>query len=349
MEPVTHALTSIALAQAGLNRTTRLALPMALLAGLAADVDLLSHFGGAGTYLQVHRTFAHSLLGSLVIGGVVAAPFVQLGRSAAYYRWFSQKGELRLEDTVRWRGALFTCMAAAMLHVLLDLLNPHGVQALWPRRAWYSLDLLEQVDPWILIGLAAALLLPLLLRMVTEEIGAKRERKGVRRGAILALGFLAGYCGTRWAMHDRAVVQLAAHRYHEATPRKVSAFPASSSPFHWMGIVETENTIEEIEFRLGAFFDPDASRTNYKPEASPAIDAARETEAVRRFLAFARYPSATVLALPEGRGVSVEVRDLRFSRPPKAEQRPDVMAVVELDSQLRVTRGILMWAKDYKR
>ena len=65
----------------------------------------------------------------------------------------------------------------------------------------------------------------------------------------------------------------------------------------------------------------DASRTNYKPEASAAIDAARETPAVRKFLRFARYPSASVVSLPENRGFQVEIRDLRFVRPPGAEQR----------------------------
>jgi len=39
MEPVTHALTSIALGRAGLNKITRAATPMLLFSGLIADVD----------------------------------------------------------------------------------------------------------------------------------------------------------------------------------------------------------------------------------------------------------------------------------------------------------------------
>jgi len=349
MEPVTHALASLAFAQAGMRRTTRLAAPMALCAGLAADLDLLSLAGGAEAYTAHHRTYLHSLLGVLVLAPLLAAAFVAFGRSGTFRNVFARGGEPRPGDTVRWRGALLTCCGAGLLHLGLDAMNPYGVQLLWPRRTWFALDLTEQVDPWMLAVLAVGLLIPLLLRLVTEEIGAKRENHGARRGAILALAFLAGYCGARWILHDRAVGILAAHRYHEATARKVSAYPASASPLHWMGIVETENTIEEIEFRLGGFFDADNSRTNYKPEGSAAIDAARSTEAVRLFLSFARYPSAAVVSLPEGHGVRVEIRDLRFVRPPNAEQRRDAMALVELDPQMRVVNAGLVWARDYRR
>ena len=47
MEPVTHALTSIALGRAGLNKITRAATPMLLVSGLIADVDWVTRLGGA--------------------------------------------------------------------------------------------------------------------------------------------------------------------------------------------------------------------------------------------------------------------------------------------------------------
>jgi inner membrane protein len=349
MEPVTHTLASVALAQAGLNRTTRLAVPMAIVAGLAADADLFSLAGGAPAYLEYHRTFSHSLLGATVIAAIVPLPFVAMGRSGWYRRQYERGGELRAEDSVRGPGAVITCLAAALLHLLLDWLNPYGIQAFWPQHKWYALDLLDPVDPWLLVGMLVMLVVPILLRLVTEEIGAKREGKSGFRGAVLALAFLAGYCGVRWVMHERAVDLLFSHRFHDALPRRASAFPASASPSHWMGIVDTENTTEEIEFRLGGYFDPDRSSTNYKPEATASIDTARDTPSVRKFLAFARYPSATVVSLPEGRGVRVEIRDLRFTRPAGAEVRPDVIAIVELDPQMRVVLDALLWAKDYKR
>jgi membrane-bound metal-dependent hydrolase YbcI (DUF457 family) len=349
MEPVTHTLASIALAQAGLNRTTRLAVPISIVAGLAADMDLLSLAGGAPAYLAYHRTFTHSFLGAAAIAAIVPLPFLAIGSSGWYRRQFVRDGELRREDAVRWRGAALTCCAAALLHLLLDGLNPYGLQLLWPLERWHSLEFLDPVDPWLLLGLLVILLLPVLLRMVIEEIGARREQTAALRGAVLALAFLFAYCGARWLWHARAVDLLMSHSFHDALPRRASAYPASASPMHWMGIVETENTLEELEFRLASFFDSDRSSTNYKPEPTAAVAAARATPAVQKFLAFARYPSAALVVLPEGRGVRVEIRDLRFTRPAGAEVRRDVIAIVELDPQNRVVRDALIWAKDYQR
>ena len=67
MEPVTHALTSIALGRAGLNKVTRMATPMLLVSGLIADVDWVTRLGGASAFLHGHRTATHSLLGTAVI------------------------------------------------------------------------------------------------------------------------------------------------------------------------------------------------------------------------------------------------------------------------------------------
>ena len=73
MEPVTHALTSIALGRAGLNRITRAATPMLLVSGLIADVDWVTRLGGAATFLRGHRTVTHSFFGTVAIIAAVAA------------------------------------------------------------------------------------------------------------------------------------------------------------------------------------------------------------------------------------------------------------------------------------
>ena len=61
-------------------------------------------------------------------------------------------------------------------------------------------------------------------------------------------------------------------------------------------------------------FDPTSpDGTFYKPEPSPALDAARQTYPVRKFLEFAQYPlwRVTPLAEPEG-AQRVAVSDWRF-------------------------------------
>ncbi|HEX2716023.1 MAG TPA: metal-dependent hydrolase, partial [Candidatus Acidoferrales bacterium] len=183
MEPVTHALVSLALGRAGLEKTTRWATPMLIVAGLAADVDWLSVAAGPHAFLRAHRTATHSLGGavaiSLLIGGI--------------FWWWGRRDSAR---PVRLLRALAVCGIGAAAHLLLDLTNSYGAQLLWPfHEKWYAWDLTDTVDPWVLILLLLGLLLPELFRLVTEEIGGRTKSRGSRRGAIIALILLAVYSG----------------------------------------------------------------------------------------------------------------------------------------------------------
>jgi len=324
MEPVTHALAAVAVARAGLNRTTRLATPMAFVAGLAADVDVVSLAGGAPAYLAYNRTVTHSLVGSGVLAASCAAVFWLLGRKHA-------------SRPVRFLPALVVSLAAATVHLLLDISNSYGVQLLWPfRKTWYAWDLLDVVDPWLLLVLVAGLLLPGLFRMVSEEIGARPASRGTERWAVATLAVVLLYCGGRFLLHGRALQTLNSRMYHGAVAEKAGAFPWSVSPFAWHGVVATDNTLEEVEVPVGpgAYFDPDRGRTHFKPESSPALAAAQKTAAVREFTRFARFPIASVQRMPAG--YQVMVRDLRF--PESQRTGRAVIAVVELDHNARVTR-----------
>jgi len=149
------------------------------------------------------------------------------------------------------------------------------------------------------------------------------------------------YAGARWHYHGNAVALLDSRTYHGAVPHTVAALPDSPSPFMWRGLAETENTFEHVEVPAGAgaFFDSDRSLTIFKPEASPALEAAQKSETVQRFVSAARFPLATVEPLaqrdgmPTG-GFRVTVRDLRFGERTMLV-RP-VVAMVEMDSAYRV-------------
>ncbi|MBI3671160.1 MAG: metal-dependent hydrolase [Acidobacteria bacterium] len=330
MEPVTHALTSLALGRAGLNRTTRLATPMLLAAGLAADLDWLSLAGGARAFFHGYRTATHSLVGTAAIAAVSAILFWRLGRKHP-------------TAPVRFAPAVLVCAAGATAHLLLDLTNSYGVKLLWPFSGkWAAWDLLDPVDPWVLVLLLLGLLLPRLFGLVIEEIGARPKKRGVQRGAIVALVLLALYCGGRWVLHDRAVALLGSRLYHRATPLSTGAFPGGASPLTWAGVVECENTLEEIEVSLapGSVFDPDLARTHFKPEPSPALEAARKSGLAREYLQFARFPKATVEKTTEG--FHVELRDLRFTSPLRGRRAP--IAVIELNSQAQVVHEELRLA-----
>lgn len=328
MEPVTHVLASAALARGAFDGT-RLAIPAAVAAALAVDLDWLALAGGAETYFTYHRVATHSLIGSATVAIAAAGLF-----------WFAgRRHPTRPASLVR---LLAVALAAAWLHVLLDLMNPYGVALFWPissqRFAW---DIAGMLDPWLLALLLAGWLLPTLLRLVTEEIGAKAGRKGPRRWAIGTIALVVLYCGARWYLHGNAVTLLDSRVYHGAAPRRVAALPDTPSPFTWRGLVETENTYEEIEVPAGpgGFFDSDRSLTFYKPESSPALEAAQTTPAVQQFVAAARFPLASVEeitkadGMPDG-GFRVTVRDLRYGE--RTTMAKPVVVIIELDAQLRV-------------
>ena len=322
MDPITHALASAALDRAGLHRISRQALPILVASGVAADLDLLSYFGGPALYLRWHDTLLHSILGSGVLAVVIAIAFWLPGRRHA-------------KSPLRFRRVLSLCVIGAAVHLILDLANSGGVQLLWPFRGrWLAWDLLSDLDLWILAILLIGLLLPGLFRLVSEEIGAKKKTQGPSKMAIAALVIVALYIGLRAEMHNTAVQALLSSDYHGRVPLVAGAFPDSTSPFSWRGVVDTSNTIETLEVGVGpaASLDPEASLTHYKPDATEALEAARRAPLARRFLAYARFPVVELENLDGS--YRVTMRDIRF--PAQSDSADNMVAVIELDQRLGV-------------
>jgi inner membrane protein len=323
MDPVTHALTSIALGRAGLNKITRAATPMLLVSGLIVDVDWLTRLGGAGAFLRGHRTVTHSLVGTAVVITAVAAAFWLIGCKYS-------------KLAVRFLPAFVICMVGAGAHLLLDLLNGYGVKLFWPfTTKWYSWDIVYPVDSWILFFLLAGLLLPELFRLVLEEIGSKPKRRGRQRGAIFGLACVVLIIGGRAFAHQRAIALLDSRNYHGQTPLVVAAFPKPSNPLLWSGVVETDNAVINLEvpLGLGRNFDPDLADVHFKPQPSDTLKNAVGSAAAVEFLNFARFPLASVQ--PEGDGFQVRLRDMRFAS--ELAGRRGIVAIIHLNAQSLVT------------
>jgi inner membrane protein len=322
MEPVTHALTSIALGRAGLNKITRAATPILLVSGLIADVDWVTRLGGADTFLRGHRTATHSLAGTAAIIAAVTA-----------VSWFT--GSKYTKYAVGIFPALVICAIGAGAHLLLDLLNGYGVKLLWPfSPKWFAWDLAGTVDSWILFFLLAGLLLPELFRLVLEEIGSKPKRHGRQRGAIVGMVFVALVVAGRGFAHERAIALLDSRNYRGQTPLQVAVFPRPSNPLLWSGVVETDNAIFNLEVPLGPGreFDPEFADPHFKPETSVTLKNAVNSSTAVEFLNFARFPLASVQ--PEGDGFQVRLRDMRFASE-MAGQR-GVIAIIDLNAQSQV-------------
>jgi len=325
MEPVTHALTSIALGRAGLNKVTRMATPMLLVSGLAADVDWVTRFGGASAFLQGYRTATHSVLGTVVLIAGVAAGF-----------WLAGRKYPKL--AIGLFPALLICAAGSGVHLLLDLLNGYGVKLMWPFSAkWYAWDIADSVDAWIIFFLLAGLLLPELFRLVLEEIGAKPKGRGRQRGAIVGLSLVVLFVTGRGLAHARAVALLDSREYRGQAPLEVAAFPRPSTPLVWSGVVETDNALVTVNVPLGpgSVFDPDVADVHFKPEESLALKNAVKSAAAIEFLSYARFPLANVE--PEGNGYQVRLRDMRFAS--ELPGRRGIVAVIHLNAQSLVIDG----------
>jgi len=329
VETLTHALIALTLARAGQKLLPRYGLAMLVVPGVAADLDFLSYFGGPSAYLRFHRGVLHSVLGSVVLVCVLALVFWAVARRAA-----AKNSALNL-PRLSFLSAAVVCGVAVAVHLLFDLASGIGVQLLWPfREKWTAWDLVNALDPWVLVVLVLGLALPEVLRLVSEEIGERNREPRGRVAAIVTLLLLLLYFGARAGLHSRAVGELNAREYHGAPPLAVGAFPSSISPLDWRGVVSTDNDIEVIEISLapGAGFDPERAVRHYKPEESAALEAGQNTAAARTFLRYARFPLA---ALERGdEGYRFTLRDMRF--PAGDGSADNILVRVELDAALRV-------------
>ena len=321
MDNLTHTLTALALSHAGLRRKTRFATLTLIAASNLPDVDILARFWGNATYLKYHRGFTHSILGICLLAFLLGATVYFLGRKA--------KPKPGPPLSLRW--LLILAWIGTAIHLLMDFTNAYGIRPFLPFHGrWYAWDIMPIVDPLLLLLLALGLGLPALLRLVSEEVGARKAPPAW--GAVLALCAMALLWGLRDVAHRRVLGFLQAHTYSEQDPVRTGAFPSPVNPFAWTGVVETDPAYAVLPASaLANDVDPSSALQFHKPEGSPALDMALKTRTGRIFMDFARFPWARVEE-NEG-GFEVEIRDLRFS---SSYGGGGFLLEVEMDKALRV-------------
>jgi inner membrane protein len=347
MEPVTHFLFGAAMGRAGLNRKTALATATLTLGAEAADLDVLSRFGGSAFGLNHHRGFTHSFLGVPLVAAVVVGFIYLLWRLRG-----RKTGNPGLPT--RW-GLLFAyaCLAG-LSHLLLDFTNNYGVRPFWPfSERWYSWDIVFIVEPVLLVVLTLGLILPSLFSLINEEIGA-RSKDAMPRGRLAAtVALLAVFAcwGLRDFEHRRAVAALQARTYQGADALRVSAYPYWVNPFRWYGVVETPAFFAAMDVdSLAPEVDPEAQmQIRYKPEETPVTLAAKKTYLGRVYLSWAQYPVTETDQLANDEAIAttnhpasnahaayaVRFRDLRYDYPGR-NARVTLGATVFLTRDLRV-------------
>jgi inner membrane protein len=329
--------------RAGLNRKTALATATLTLGAEAADLDVLSRFGGSAFGLNHHRGFTHSFLGVPIVAAAVVG-FI-------YLLWRLRGRKTRNPNLPpRW-GLLFAfaCLAG-LSHILLDFTNNYGVRPFWPfSERWYSWDIVFIVEPVLLVVLTLSLILPALFSLINEEIGARKDAapRG-RLAATLALLAVFAYWGLRDYEHRRAVAALQARSYQGADAIRVSAYPYMINPFRWYGVVETPAffatmDVDSLNFdSMSPEVDPEAQvQIHYKPEETPVTLAAKKTYLGRVYLSWAQYPITETEQLQNDTvenaraAYLVRFRDLRYEYPGRTA-RATLGAVVFLTRDLQV-------------
>ncbi len=323
------------MSRAGLNRSTSLATAVLVVSAEIPDADIVLDLGGPVLGFAHHRGLTHALLG-LPLDSALA-----LGVVYGVHRLLVAAGRTP-RTAPRWPLLFVYGMLGAFSHMLLDFTNSYGVRPFAPfYNRWYSWDIVHIVEPLILVALLAGLALPALFALIQEEVTSHRAAHRGRGGAIFALACLALIWLVRDFQHRRAVTALDSRVYHGAEPLRVSAFPYPINPFRWHGVVETEGFLEAVPVdSLAPEMDApdgtnDRSITRYKPEETPVLRAARESDLGRVYLNWAQYPVLEVEPRDGGQG-GYEVRfyDLRYLDPDRKDQ--PLAARLELDSNLNV-------------
>jgi inner membrane protein len=315
LDNLTHSLVGLFLARAGFKHVTPRGTAIMIVAANAPDFDVVSWLAGSVSYIHWHRNITHSL---------IAIPVMAL-LSVAIVRLAGRK-------PVNWLPAFLIALIAVASHLILDLTNVYGVRLLLPFSGrWFRWDITPVIDLIIWGVLLLGVIAPAFGRLVGSEIG-ERKREAGGGWAVMALLLLGVYDYGRSVLHDHAVALMDSRIYLGLAPRRTAAFP-EANPLVWSGIAELSNAYVKIPIDLRGSFHPDTGETFYKPERTPAIQAALQTPSFQAFLEFVQFPIWVSEPSPEvPTGTQVRLVDLRFGTPPQ----PGFQAVATVDNRLRV-------------
>lgn len=146
MDNLTHSLVGAVLGQAGLKRTTGLAMPALIIGANLPDVDAACFFWLEGVeHLAFRRGITHGPPALLLL------PLVLAGILWGWDRWQTKRGtrpEGRLPVRFGWLYGL--ALIGCLSHPAMDWLNVYGVRFFEPFSSqWFYGDALFIIDPWL--------------------------------------------------------------------------------------------------------------------------------------------------------------------------------------------------------
>jgi inner membrane protein len=336
MEPITHLLTGACIGRAGLNRKTRYATFVAMLAAEAADIDVFWELAGPVEALKHHRGITHTfiavpVLAAAAVGAVwLLDRWVRARRSRRANAPDQNQEAPTAPQPVRWGWLYGTALIAALSHLLLDWTNNYGLRPFYPFNArWYAGNLVSIAEPvlWALFFLA--LFMPWIFGLIGGEIGAKKPKFRGRGWAIFALIGMILLWGWRWSEQGRARTLAENTQIAAAPVKRMALEPYPANPFRWHAILETDAFYQtaEINTRTGEITSDPLQNVIYKPPVTAATEAAKRTPLGQVYLDWSAWavvrdvgqepaPGLNPPQLPPGRTwTTVEFTDLRFDSP----------------------------------
>lgn len=297
------------------------------------DIDSLWAFRGPVDAFQHHRGITHTFLGVLFEAAFVVLVVygVHRWRAARYARRVRPApvgDHIPVERPltaapVRWGLLYGFCIIALLSHLLLDYTNNYGVRPFYPFNPhWYAASIVFIFDPLIFVLLLMGLVLPVIFRLVSSEVGARRQPftgTGWPRAGLVLIVVL---WGVRWIEHERAM-QLATAQSLEAPPppesaqqgaaadsgsqqqdqrklpRYLSAQRALADPdplsiFRWYTVTDFGPVyqLERVDTRQQTI---EATEGTYqKPQRTPAVMAAEASSLGRVYLDWSPMPILAV-------------------------------------------------------
>jgi inner membrane protein len=192
MDNLTHSLVGAVLGQAGLKRTTGLAMPALIIGANLPDVDAACFFWLEGTeHLAFRRGITHGP------PALVLLPLILAGLLWGWDRWQAKRGtrpEARLPVRFGWLYAM--AFIGCLSHPFFDWLNVYGIRLLEPFSSqWFYGDTLFIIDVWLWALLIAAL-----------WVSRRREKAGGAWTRPAQVGIAVGlaYIGVNGAISARA-------------------------------------------------------------------------------------------------------------------------------------------------
>jgi len=301
MDNLTHSLVGAVMGQAGLKKTTGLAMPALIIGANLPDVDAACFFWLEGTeHLAFRRGITHGP------PALVLLPLVLAGLLWGWDRWQTKRGSRpEARPPVRFGWLYAMAFIGCLSHPFFDWLNVYGIRLLEPFSSqWFYGDTLFIIDPWLWALLIASI-----------WVSRRREKAGGNwaRPAQVGIAAVLAYIGVNGAITG---LEVARYRSAVGSSQAVIASPVPLAFWNREGLTGADG-LWAVLFQP----EPDDEHLHARPLAEPfcnlaALDPKRRTNSqLDAFLFWSRAPFLT--RAPDG---SVVLRDARFTDPRVADR-----------------------------